>query len=98
MGGFHQIKRVDPLLAGIFTEPGYRQSQGKFRDGGKNSGGIVAGGMGIDESQNFILEVVGGRLLRVGRFFRVEDVTVLVAEFRGIRSGWWWLTRPDMRT
>jgi hypothetical protein len=82
----HQIKRIDPPLAGIFTEPGYRQSQGKFRDGGENGGRVVAGGMGINDSQNFILEVVGGCSLRVGRFFCEEDVTVLVAEFRGIQS------------
>jgi hypothetical protein len=82
----HQIKRIDPQLAGIFTEPGYGQCQGKFRDGGKNGGRVVAGGMGIDESKNFVLEVVGVRSLRVGRFYCEEYVTIPVAEFRGIRS------------
>jgi hypothetical protein len=44
-------------LTGIFTEPGYRERQGKFRDGGKNGGRVVAGGMGINESQNSVLDV-----------------------------------------
>jgi hypothetical protein len=47
---------------------------------------LLRAGWVSTESQNFILEVVGGRSLRVGGFFCVEDVTVLVAEFRRIQS------------